>query len=194
MYVTTDDAPLIQFDGRRAIVRLSDAPDGLPRFVELRRPNMVELARFYELAVQADDTLPKPPPPPAGLEQASELRQLEYTGEVQEVMRQRTVRMHSLESPHGLALLIVLQTLTGTVYEMADLDPYFMDPKALRSLLAHWEAPLVGRVPDDASATANGANASPVPPPPSAPDSPAEAPTSGLLPGTADSGQPSPAT
>lgn len=190
MRLTTDDAPLIQMDGRLVIVRLTDDADGKPRFVEIRRPNMGQLAAIYELAVNADDALPKPPPPPQSTEGMTESQLLAYTNQVQEIMRERNVRMHALESPHGLAFLQVLKMMTGNDYTMDDADPYFMNPKALRDMLAHWEAPLGGPALADVSAANNGAAAqAPSSPAPSSPDSPTE-PTAGSLPGTDDSGQP----
>lgn len=193
MHLTTDEAPLLQMDGRRVIVRLTDAEDGTPRFVELKRPAMSQLARIYELAIAADDALPKPPPPPGSTNELSESQLLAYTGEVNEAMRERNKAMHAPTSPHGAAFLEIVELLSGTRYTMDDADPYFMNPKALRDMLAHWEAPLGGPALADASAQmGNG-----VAPQPSVQDLSAAAwtvPTAGSPPGTDDSGQPDPAT
>lgn len=157
MTTTTDDAPAIQIEGRRVVVRMTDQPGSdenpHPRFAWLRRPTMVQLAAIYDLAIKADDALPEPRQVDLAAMDAAEL--VTYQAEVNALMIERNRKIHT-ESPHGHAFVEIVNMLQDVVWTIDDVDPYFMQPRATAELLRHWDAPLGGPAPDDANATSNG--------------------------------------
>lgn len=197
----TDDG-VVRMNGRSVSILLTPGPDGQERLVALPRPSMGQMATIFELAAQADEALPKPAPPPANVDGMSEAELVAYTTSVQEVLRERRIAQFRPSSPHGLAMIEMINLLAGASYTADDMDLAVMIPRTMKRVLDHWEAPLGGAapavvLPPPVVDGSDASDAAPSTPTPSLPDPPAPASpdaTPGSLPGTDSSGQPSPVT
>lgn len=111
--------------------------------VTLREPSMRELAAIHTLVVEADEALPNNPVLPDNPTP-------EQVGEANRELRERARAIYSDASPHGLAVLNIIQMLAtaenGATPEVGvDLLPgWAMSPGTCRQILQHFQLPLPG--------------------------------------------------
>ena len=110
--------------------------------ITLPEPSIAELAAMTGFIVEADASLPAVPSLPATA--AGETPDMAALTAANEQLRLRTVATYSTDSPYGLAICKIVKLTLDEDITLADLPGWAASPTTCRSILAHWQTPLVG--------------------------------------------------
>lgn len=125
--------------------------------ITLAEPSMVELARIHDLILDADKELRErtaelPEITPALQAKIAAGDMSAYTDEDlavvtrhADIMRDRQQVAFSADSPHGKALIAIVELLTGRLIEPADLPGWAMHWTVVGEVLARFMDPFAGR-------------------------------------------------
>lgn len=109
------------------------------RNVLLPEPSMRQLAQIHIIVNQADEKLP--PVLPIGDPKNATADQLTAATER---LNQRTMQAYSDDPPYGNAVVAIIKLLTDKEYSLEDLPGWAANPQVCRSILTHFQTPLVG--------------------------------------------------
>lgn len=103
----------------------------------LPEPSISQLAEMTGYAVEADAEIPDMPT----VDTESE----ESVTAAGKVLRERTLKTYSAESPYGTALLRLVKLLVDdSSLTLDDLPGWAASPQTLRAIIGHWQTPLAG--------------------------------------------------